>query len=159
MDGNTMGDYPFAMRHLPVFLFATYAVLLIGCQSVPSPVGIDDPLPTKEPESVGLDMSQFDVLEVQLESENHKLHSFLVAKEGALVYERYYNGYGPENLHDLRSATKSLTATLTGIALEDEIIASVNDPISVALGEVYPSVADSSMRFSDLLTMRTGRAW
>jgi CubicO group peptidase (beta-lactamase class C family) len=60
------------------------------------------------------------------------LHAVLVVRGGRLVLERYYEGederwgrprgrvaFGPDELHDLRSITKSIVGLLYGIALAE----------------------------------------
>ena len=42
--------------------------------------------------------------------------------------ERYFNGDTASTLHDIRSATKSITALLMGIAIQRGLVHSVNDP-------------------------------
>lgn len=47
-----------------------------------------------------------------------RLQSLLVARRGRLVAEAYFDGFGPDDPHDLRSASKTLTSVLVGIAME-----------------------------------------
>lgn len=58
-----------------------------------------------------------------------KVDSMLVARHGKLVAEGYFNGFGRESLHDLRSTGKSFTSALAGIAV-DQGLFDVGDPIS-----------------------------
>ncbi len=55
--------------------------------------------------------------------------SMVVARHGKLVAEGYFNGFGRESLHDLRSTGKSVTSALAGIAIEQGLFG-VDDPIS-----------------------------
>lgn len=48
--------------------------------------------------------------------------SVVMAKNGMLVAEAYYNGYGPDTLHDLRSTSKSITSALAGVAIEEGVL-------------------------------------
>lgn len=50
--------------------------------------------------------------------------ALLIARNGRLVYEQYWNGFGPGRRHDLRSATKSITSLLMGVAVEQQLIPS-----------------------------------
>ncbi|MEL6615662.1 MAG: serine hydrolase, partial [Bacteroidota bacterium] len=136
-------------------------VLLTGCSSavgVVEPIAIDDPIPTGTPESVGLDLSYLERVVQHLDDEGgHKLHSALVARNGTLVFERYFNGFGRDNPHDLRSTTKSITSLLTGIAIEQGALESVDAPLMESLGASYPEVTDrGDIRLRHLLTMSSG---
>jgi len=60
---------------------------------------------------------------------------------------------------DIRSATKSVTALLVGIAIDRGLIASVDTPISQLLPELAAAFSDpqrAAMRVGDLLSMRSG---
>src|SRR5262249_48792603 len=73
---------------------------------------------------------------------NANVHSILVARRGALVFEHYRRGaderwrdplpeatHGPATKHDLRSATKSVTGLLVGLALACKAIPSLDAPV------------------------------
>lgn len=141
--------------------FLLSAFLISGCSSavgIVKPIAPDDPLPTATPESVGLDLSYLSRVSYHFEEEiDHKLHSMLVVRSGHLVFERYYNGFGPDNPHDLRSATKSITSLLTGIAIERGAVADVDAPLMDYLSNDYPNVRDKDdILLRHLLTMSSG---
>jgi CubicO group peptidase (beta-lactamase class C family) len=46
-----------------------------------------------------------------------RVHSLLVARRGRLVLDEYFYGSGPDQLHDLRSASKTITSVLAGAAM------------------------------------------
>ncbi len=84
-----------------------------------------------------------------------KIGSVLVEQDGRLVYEHYFNG-DAKTLRDTRSATKSITAILTGIAIDEHRIAGVSAPVLAFFpGRVIqnPDPRKSSMTLEDLLTM------
>jgi hypothetical protein len=48
--------------------------------------------------------------------------SMVVVRHGRLVAEGYFNGFGRDSLHDLRSTGKSFTSALAGFAIEQGLI-------------------------------------
>ena len=141
--------------------FLILALLVSGCFApvgVVEPIAQDDPLPTGTPEAAGLDLFYLDRVSRHFAEEiDHKIHSMLVVRNGLLVFERYYNGFGPDNPHDTRSVTKSITSLLTGIAIERGAIAGVDAPLMDYLADEYPDVQDKEdISFRHLLTMSSG---
>jgi CubicO group peptidase (beta-lactamase class C family) len=84
----------------------------------------------------------------------HDIKGVLVIRDDHVVAERYFNGDDSATLHDTRSATKSITGLLTGIAIDQGLIASVDVPLSSILPLPYKQ--GDSIRLRDLLTMRSG---
>lgn len=86
-------------------------------------------------------------------------HSILIAKEGKLVFEAYFDGYNVNVPHDQRSASKSIASAMIGIAIDDKIIESTNQLVYEFLPEAYQHTKDtlkSKIRIKDLLTMSSG---
>lgn len=79
----------------------------------------------------------------------------VVLRQGKLVAEAYFNGDSRDTLHDIRSATKSITATLMGIAIEHRFIGSVEDSIAAYLPGL-PQDGKQEITIRDLLNMRSG---
>lgn len=137
------------------------AVLLVGCSTTsapPQPIAQDDPLPVGSLAEVDLLPDYLQQLDADLSGlADHQLHAILVARHGQLVYERYYNGYSADTPHDLRSVTKSITAILTGMAIDDGAILNVDQPMMDYLHDAYPAVDDkNAISLSQLLTMSSG---
>ncbi len=88
----------------------------------------------------------------------HRLSSMLVLRHGKPVVEQYWNGYDKDTLHDLRSATKSITSLLMGVAIDQRLIGAVTDPLATYLAPVYPDAPAFRLQptLQDLLTMRSG---
>lgn len=122
------------------------------------PFGRDQPLPEEAPRVVGMDPSVLEQLSRRItEERKHKLHSLLIVRRGKLVFEQYFNGHTRHSPHDIRSATKSITSLLTGIAIEHGVVAGLDAPVMDALRDGYPAVQDKDgIAFRHLLTMRGG---
>jgi len=89
--------------------------------------------------------------------ENTGTAALLVAQDGAIRYEGYFNGAGPQKLRTSFSTVKPVVSTLVGLAIADGSIGSVDDPIS----DYIPELIERDARFSDitirhLLTMSSG---
>ena len=87
--------------------------------------------------------------------EHPDLRAVIVRRGGAIIAERYFNGERADSLHDIRSAGKSITSLLVGIAIDRGAIAGVGVPLAAILPAAQTSaVAGASLE--DLLTMRAG---
>jgi CubicO group peptidase (beta-lactamase class C family) len=91
------------------------------------------------------------------EDAKRDLRGVVVLRDGRRIAERYYNGETAKTLHDIRSAGKSITALLAGIAIDRGAIRSVDDPVQLYWQEAAGS-AIGSVPLRDLLTMRSGLA-
>ena len=84
------------------------------------------------------------------------INGIVVLKKGQLLLEQYYNGEKRETLHDPRSVSKSMTATLAGMAIKDGFIHSENQVLKefykLQNYDNYSSKKDS-VKIVDLLSM------
>ena len=86
--------------------------------------------PEVQPGAARIDQDALTALSRDLSSDPHKdIKGMVILRYNQLVAEYYFNGDDPNTLHDIRSATKSITATLTGIAIQRHLFGSVNDSI------------------------------
>jgi CubicO group peptidase (beta-lactamase class C family) len=122
------------------------------------------------PGDSGVDLAALDSLYSDMTHDpkndpNHDLKGIVVVRNGRLVSEHYFNGDAVETLHDIRSATKSITSLLMGIAIDKGLVRSINDPISLYLpgfakaGSTkagLPEDGKEKITIKDLLNMRSG---
>jgi CubicO group peptidase (beta-lactamase class C family) len=90
------------------------------------------------------------------------LHSLLIIRNGSIVSETYFPPYTAETNHEVYSVTKSVVATLIGIAIDKRSIDRVNQPVADFFGGVtfqHPDAGKDAMTLEDLLTMRSGLDW
>jgi CubicO group peptidase (beta-lactamase class C family) len=79
----------------------------------------DDGWPTAKPSDVGLDANTIrEMVRAVVEEEMALTHGVLVVRHGKLVVEEYFYGFTPDTWHDMRSASKTLTSTLVGLAVQ-----------------------------------------
>lgn len=84
--------------------------------------------------------------------------SFLVIQNDSILYEEYRDGWTPETLSNIFSATKSIVGLLIGIAHEEGYIESLDDKVSKYLPEFGKDGRDK-ITVRNLLTMSSGLNW
>lgn len=100
----------------------------------------------------------FDAVLTSFDRDEHPdLRGVVVLRDGRVVAERYYNGERANDLHDIRSAGKSVTALLVGIAIDRGKIRSVDDTVATYWPEARGS-AIGDVSLANVLTMRSGLA-
>jgi len=81
-------------------------------------------------EAGGFDSSRFGLLRARITDGTFKeISSIIVVKHGEILIEEYFNGTDPDALHDIRSAGKSFTSALVGIAIDQGLINGVDDQL------------------------------
>lgn len=83
----------------------------------------------------------------------------VVIKNNQLVIEEYFNTFWRNSIHDIRSAGKSVTALLLGIALKEGLVQNVEqDVYSFFPKNKYPSLNEDykQIKIKHLLSMSSG---
>jgi CubicO group peptidase (beta-lactamase class C family) len=126
-----------------------------------APQTIGDGWPTAKPSDEGLDVAPIrDMVRAIVEQEMTFTHSVLVARRGRLVVEEYFYGFDRDTWHDMRSASKTVTSTLIGLAIDRQRIESVHEP-ALAFFPQYRYYANwdhrkAQITVRDLLRMSSG---
>lgn len=114
------------------------------------------------PEAEGMDAQQISTAFERIRNGTYRgVDSVVVVKNERLIAEAYFNGYGEDTLHDLRSASKSITSALVGIAVEQDFLATeetLDDFITGLDGYQNPDPRKASIKVVDLLNMSSGLA-
>ena len=104
----------------------------------------------------GIDPAALESLYLEMAREpNRDLKGIVILRGGRLTSEHYFNGDSVDTLHDIRSATKSLTSLLMGITIQKGLVHSVNDSIALYLPGL-PEDGKEKITIKDLLNMRSG---
>lgn len=86
-----------------------------------------------------------------------KITSVLVARDGRVLYEHYFDEAGAEARRNTRSATKTIAGMLVGLAIEDGKLPGVEAPILPYLKLAHPIANDDPRKaritVEDLMTM------
>jgi len=86
-------------------------------------------------------------------------HSVLIAKDNKLVFEQYFQGFNARIPHDLRSASKSISSAMIGIAIADKLLKGVDEPLYSCMPGEYQYTKDqqkAQITLHHLLTMSSG---
>lgn len=84
--------------------------------------------------------------------------AFLVIQNDSILFEEYRDGWTPETLSNIFSATKSVVGLLAGIAYDEGYIKSLDDKVSKYLPEFKEGGKDK-ITVRNLLTMSSGLNW
>jgi CubicO group peptidase (beta-lactamase class C family) len=123
---------------------------------------LDDGLPVSTLLEEGIDPKPIgDMLAAIRDGEYTKLDSVLIARNGKLILESYFNGYDRDTMHDMRSAFKSVTSALAGIAIDKGLILDPDRPISDYFPDYWSHIqGDLALKnrisLTHLLTMTSG---
>ena len=115
-----------------------------------------------EPESVGMHPDKLLELDKALHSQYKSINGIVVVRNGYIVFERYNNGFGPEDTHSVASVTKSFISALIGIALDAGYISDVDQKVLDFFPEYVPGAGERhkrAIRIKHLLTMTAPIAW
>ncbi len=95
-------------------------------------------------------------------AESSTRQSFILMRNGFIVYEQYFNSSRRSDSNNVASVSKSFLSALFGIALNEGFLVTVEDRIADYL-PAYFSADDSpwllNLRLRDMLTMTHGLAW
>lgn len=73
---------------------------------------------TLAPATMGMDADKLSGLDSLIKTEYPEMNGIVMVRNGAIVYEKYDHGYGPEDRHHVASVTKSIISALIGIAID-----------------------------------------
>lgn len=119
------------MKH---FLFL-FIVLFFSCSSIRSQSDTDPQpehgeLPNATLEEAGFNRDSIDLLLNLLQTTEHRdFRGLVVIKDQHIILEEYYNTFWRNSILDIRSAGKSITALLLGVAIQEGLIESIDQSI------------------------------
>lgn len=139
------------------------------------PVASNDGWKTAHADSLGVDAAALARLGATIRAwPELGVHAILIERGGRLIHEAYFDGFderwgaplgrtsmGAGSKHDLRSVTKSVVSTLTGIAIRDGAITSLEQPVVQWFPE-FPDLQTAERRrvtLAHVLSMTSGLRW
>ena len=157
------------MKFLSPFIFFSLLILLNSCKkdnTSASPTPATDTLyfpsltnnewQTTSTNTLGWSETALNDLYTYLQSKNTK--AFIILKNGRIVTEKYFGTFTADSNWYWASAGKTMTAFLTGIAQQENLI-NINNKISEYLGTGWtsmPLVKENLITVRHQLTMTTG---
>lgn len=142
-----------------ILLFCVASADLIAQLASPAiPASKKDGWSTASLDSAGISSKPLQDMETAVrKSDFKKIGSVLIARRGKLVYEAYFDG-DANSLRDTRSATKSITDILVGIAIQEKKLGNVDARVLELLpdraGKLQnPDPRKDKITVEDFLTM------
>ena len=181
--GRNRGLSRYPGRELAAASFYGWAAFLVGCggstaePTIPPEINNPPPEPTLAQicaaPSTDDDWPVSNLCDTGLNAEpirammssanSHRLigvDSVVIVHYGTVLFETYSSSYGPTARHDLRSATKSITSALIGIAVDRGLVPGVDAPIYPYFDDLAPhenwSARKDQITIENLLTMSPG---
>ncbi len=134
---------------------------LIGLAMVPAAaarVAQGEELAATEPAAAGLSAQRLALMEQSIRAQDFKqITSVLLARDGKLAFERYFDVDGAQGLRNTRSATKTVTGMLVGIAIDRGLLPGVDAKVLDFFPELQPlqnpDPRKAQITVEDFLTM------
>lgn len=148
-------DPSFHFKFAKNFFVFCLAFASIACQITNPYVDWKKSPPTEQ----GMDPAKLEELKEYISKELPHIRSFLISRNGYLVFEEYFQGYTRNDYHDIYSVTKNIISALIGIALKEGSIRSLDQRISDFFPEFFNDDIDPRVRsitIRHLLTMTSG---
>jgi CubicO group peptidase (beta-lactamase class C family) len=115
-----------------------------------------------EPAAHAVDPNTLQAVDARARGEVPTLSALLAARNGYIVFERYYGGQDPEVPINVRSVTKSVTGTLAGVALRQGLLDGLEQTVGETIPDRIPDGADplvADITLWQWLTMTSGLQW
>jgi CubicO group peptidase (beta-lactamase class C family) len=130
------------------------------------PLPREDGWPVSTLDAVNIDRATVEkfvqsILDTPMDSQDApQVHGLLIARHGKLVLEEYFHEQDRDQLHNTRSASKSLTSLLVGAAMHAGVPLKLSSPVyQVMNGGAFPADLEPQKRvmtLEHLLTMSPG---
>lgn len=144
-----------SMKRTLIVLF-----LLFGSCSAYAQMKAIPNLPAISPKDAGFNKDSISaLLDTVSKFGQRDYRGLIVIKDNKIVLENYYNTFWRNHIHDIRSAGKSITALLLGVAIQEGLVESLDqDVYSFFSREKYPSMHEDykKVKLIHLLNMVSG---
>lgn len=143
-------------RLLPAVAGLVLATLLLACLTVAQVAA--DGLSATDPAQEGFSVRRLDEMEKAIGAGDFKaITSVLIARHGKIIYEHYFDKDGADGLRNTRSATKTITGALVGLAIDGHALPGVNALVADYFRDKQPfqnpDPRKDAITIEDFLTM------
>jgi CubicO group peptidase (beta-lactamase class C family) len=127
-------------------------------ESTAAPEDVKDGWLTAPADTSGIAPERLQTMESAIRSgEFVRITSVVLARHDRLVYEAYFDDAGREGLRNTRSATKTVTSMLVGVAIDQGVLSGVDAPVLPFFPErqptQHPDPRKERITVEDFLTM------
>jgi CubicO group peptidase (beta-lactamase class C family) len=119
---------------VPVFL--VFCPIFTACSASPAQATA---APSQAVTTAAFEPAAAANMEAEIDRNYPNLYSILVQQNGAIIYEKYYQGHKENTYTHVFSVTKSVMSALVGIALDKGLIKSLDQPIADFLPDYFPN--------------------
>lgn len=139
--------------------------LFTGCSQEVSTnkVEVKGAFESSAPKDQNMDPMKLKAMTSALRNFYPALRSTIIIRNNKVVYEEYFKGDNiRDELHDIQSCTKTVTAILTGIAIDKGIIKGEDQKVSELLPKYINESSDErskSLTVEHLLSGKLGKKW
>jgi len=147
------------MKSALIMLAFSSLFYIISCEK--NPAGIESNRYSWElstPAAQGMDPAILDSASIQAQLKGF-VDGLLVIRNGYIITESYFNGYGISSPHNVMSVSKSFLSAITGLAFQEGYLDSLDEKMLDFFPEyVYPGMDQRKYQITirHLLTMRMG---
>ena len=145
------------MRKRYIYIILIISLFIWTCEDTTDEVDTEYPVALEQ----GMDVNRISRAFAQFDRVI-TFRGIVLGKNGEIAAEHYYLGTDKDELHDVRSVTKSVMSILTGIAIEEGHLESkdqtLDELMSRAIAEL-PDTSVGSITLADILRMSSGLEW
>ena len=141
-------------RRSPLFAFALMAQTVFAQSSYYPTNGWRE----STPEAQGIDSKTLADMVDNIAKKKLNVHSVLMIRHGYVVLDAYFHPYNAGATHDVASVSKSITAAITGIAIDKGLL-KIDQPVLSFFPDEAPKDPDprtKSITVGNLLSMQAG---
>jgi CubicO group peptidase (beta-lactamase class C family) len=156
-------------KHIAYYIFAGFVAILFSHSHATASVKANatasvtasptEAWPISAPEAQGLHSKSLFEMMMHIRKNGYNIQSVTIVRNGYLVLDAYVYPFKDGQKHEMHSATKSVTATLIGIAIDKGYIKDVDQTITVLFPNRKIANLDHlkrSISLKDLLMMASG---